>query len=41
MAAVLEVMREAAAAVPDASEQAINCHHNYVARERHFGAPSG
>jgi len=37
MDAVLEVLK---AEWPDlmASELAVNCHHNYVARERHFGA---
>ena len=37
MAAVLSVLRET---FPDleADELAVNCHHNYVAREEHFGA---
>jgi tRNA-splicing ligase RtcB (3'-phosphate/5'-hydroxy nucleic acid ligase) len=36
MAAVLKVMREQLPSFRT-EQQAINCHHNYVARERHFG----
>ena len=38
MAAVLRVMREQLPAF-QMQRQAINCHHNYVERETHFGAP--
>ena len=38
MAAVLKVMREQLPSFRT-ERQAINCHHNYVAPERHFGHP--
>jgi tRNA-splicing ligase RtcB len=38
MEAVVGALRASGALPPfDASVEAINCHHNYVARERHFG----
>lgn len=38
MAAVVRALRESGALPPfTADVQAINCHHNYIAKERHFG----
>lgn len=37
MIAVLDVLRESLPAFVVSDEKAVNCHHNYIAKENHFG----